>query len=133
MELQIKKIAELENTLGKTLARNILAYMKRDKNMGIGYTRVPNRVEFHKVKPEFHLSDGDCLDAIAVDLTTGVIEGSRYCGSGCSAINHPEQFDNTYKAPDNKALIFIKSYWNGRNSSWVLYVVTSNVPEQIKP
>lgn len=127
MELQIKKIADLEQALGKTLARNILAWAKTQS----GIMRKPRSVRFVSVKPEFHLNDGDTLNALAVDLSTGTILGDRYCGSGDSAINHPEQFDSTYKAPQDKAMLFIRAYWNGVNHSWVITVVSENVTKQI--
>jgi hypothetical protein len=128
MRIEIQKIADMERALGKTLARNLLAWAKKD---GGSLMNKPRWIEFVAVKPEFHLNDGDTLDALAVDLVTGTIQGQRYCGSGDTAINHPEQFDATYKAPQDKGMLFIRAYWNGRNTSWTVTVVSENVPKQI--
>lgn len=122
MNFEIKKIADLEKILGKSLTRNILNWAKNQQ----GLMAKPRRVEVHTIKPEFYLSDGDTLHALAVDLASGDILGERYCGSGDTAINHPEQFDNTYTAPKDKAMFFIRSYWNGRNHSWIIHCVVAN-------
>lgn len=116
----VKKVAELSALLGVGLANAILA--RRSENM----KRLPTSVAFYNAAPGFHLNDGSTLTAYAVNLETGEMN-ERYCGSGCTSINHPEQFISGYVPPEGCAMIFVERYWNGRNMSWNLVVVSRNI------
>lgn len=126
MRVEIKKIADLENALGKILARNLLKTVRRET-----LQTKPRSVEFVAQKPAMFLGDGDTLHAYGADLDTGEITGERYCGSAESAINHPEQGYDGNEAPKGFALIFVHAYWNGINHSWTVTVVSNEKINQI--
>jgi hypothetical protein len=123
--IQIKKLADLEKVFGKKLTKTVKgfrkAYMKR----------TPFSVTLTEVKPSFALGDGDMLRCYAVNLTTGEVIGERYCGSGASEMNHPELFNETAKAPENHALIFVESYASSSNHPWTITVVSPNITKQL--
>ena len=125
MRVQTKIKADVERVLGEKLAANLLktrtAHMKR----------TPNSITFCETKPSFALSDGDILHAYGANIETGEITGERFCGSGDSAINHPEQGAEGYEAKPGYALIFVHAYWNGRNHSWVVTVVCKDLVKQL--
>lgn len=126
MQVSIKKKADLENCLGKSLAGQLLK--RRSSQM----KRVPSWVTFCEQKPSFAVDDNGTLRAYAVNLESGQILNERYCGSGESAINHlDEQFNETATAPFNHALVFVETFWNGRNHSWSVTVVSKNVTKQV--
>jgi hypothetical protein len=126
-EIRINKKIDLETVFGKKVTETVLSF--RNASM----KRLPTRVEIRADKPEFHLNDGSILRAYGVDLETGEVVKEHYCGSGDSAINHPEQFTTgQVKLPTNKALMFVECYWNGRNMSWTLTVVSQSVTSQLE-
>ena len=120
METKIKVKADLEQVLGKKLAANLLS-RARSAHM----KRLPYDVTFAKTKPQFFLGDnGDTLTAYGADLASGEILGEKYCGSADTILNHfTEQQGEGIEAPSGKAMIFVHSYWNGRNHSWSVTVV----------
>lgn len=121
----IKKIADMEMVFGKQLARAILGLRgqcERAKPTGVTLT---------SEKPQWFLNDGDTLEAHGIDLVNGKILFKHYCGSGDTAVFHPEQLSEGYCPPENFALLFKKTYWNGSDFSWHLTVVTKNIPKQI--
>ena len=121
----IKVKADLEKCLGVKLAAKVVNLA------GEGCQRYPRRVEFCAAKPCFYLDDGQTLKAFAVDLNQGEIIGERYCGSGCSTMNHPEQMSQGEKVKEGFALAFVETYWNGRNMSWNLWIVSDSIQKQI--
>ena len=124
--VKITKIAQLETLLGRTLAQEVIKL--RTSNM----KRLPTYVDFKAAKPSFCLNDGDTLHAYAVDLVTNEITNNKYCGSNDSAYMHQqEQFAEGHTAPENKAFLFISKYWNGKNTSWDLTIISSNYKAQI--
>jgi len=128
METSIKVKADLEKALGKKLANNLLA-VARNANM----KRLPSGVSFVTKKPTFYLGDnGDTLHAYGADLETGAITGEKYCGSADTVLNHfAEQQSEGLEAPEGKAMIFVHSYWNGRNHSWSVTIVSKNFTPQV--
>ena len=126
MRIKIKKIKDLENTLGKTLSKNVLKFGGGTK------TKKPSSVTFTEKKPIFYLNEGSTLHAYAIDLTTVEILGGHYCGSSDTTIHHqPEQLGEGYKAPKNNAIMFIEYYWNGKNMGWELTIVSDNIQKQL--
>jgi hypothetical protein len=122
----IKRKADLEAALGRDLARTVMGF--RDSS---DMRRLPSGISFHDVKPAFHLNDGDTLTAYGVELS-GKVRGSHYCGSAESVLNHlSDQFSEGAQAPENHAIIFMRTYWNGRNTSWDLTVVSPNITKEI--
>lgn len=127
MEAKIKVKADLENVLGKKLAASLLAAVKNGN-----LKRLPSSVTITNVKPSFHLSDGDTLHAYGADLAANAITGQVYCGSGDTTMHHAaQQLGEGQSAPDGKALIMVHSYWNGRNHSWAVTVVSNNFVPQL--
>lgn len=93
---------------------------------------MPRAIYFHDTKPEFYLDNGDVLHGYGVDLVTGKVLGSHYCGSGCSTIHHrAEQLSSGAQAPNGRALMFVHEYWNGKNMSWTVTVVSPNIQREI--
>ena len=125
MNIQVKKKADLEVALGKDLTKTVWGLRNAQ------WKRCPSSLSFTDVKPAFYLNDGGTLRAYGVDLQTGKITGERYCGSADTAIHHPEQFNETATSPDNHALMFIETYWNGKNTSWSITLVSPNLQKQI--
>src|SRR5512138_2622781 len=126
-KVEIKKKADLKKVLGGNIAKTVLAF--RDSSL---MQRLPKSVEFHDSKPAFYLNDGDTLQGYGIDIETGQILGSHYCGSTDTALHHTtEQFSEGAEAPMNKALVFVREYWNGRNMSWNVTVVSPNVQKEI--
>lgn len=82
--LKVKKIADLENMLTKSIARQILALEKPTSDY---YKAKPSWVSFHARKPAFYLGDYDTLSLYTFDLATGEMLGKVYCGSYDSIIN----------------------------------------------
>ena len=82
MNVSIKKKADLESALGKTLANNLLK-AGRKKFMKM----LPFSVDFKECKPKFYLDNGDMLRAFAFDLE-GNLLGEAYCGSGDTVLHH---------------------------------------------
>jgi len=127
MRKEIKKKADLEAYLGKKLAKAVLSFG------GGSRKKKPSAIEFLETKPKFYLNDGDTLHCYGVDLETSEITGERYCGSSDTAYMHrEEQFGEGHTAPNNKALLFIQSYYNGRNMSWEVTLISSNLVRQLK-
>jgi len=122
----IKVKADLVRALGSNLATTVLGFRRKDS-----YRRLPSSVAFARQKPTFYLNDGGTLDSYAVNLATGEVLGERYCGSQDTACNHPEQFAGFDATPQDHALVFVETFCNGKNTSWMLTVVSPNVPAQI--
>jgi len=126
MRISIKKKADLENILGKELSTKILKLKCQSEQ------RLPRSVVLVPEKPQFFLNDGSTLTAYAVDLASETITNCHYCGSADTIAHHAdEQLGEGHKAPENKAMIFKESYWNGRNMSYNLTVVSPNIVEQL--
>lgn len=126
-QVAIKKKADLERVLGGNVAKTVLTF--RDGSL---MQRLPRSIEFHDSKPAFCLNDGDTLQGYGIDIETGQILGSHYCGSTDTALHHlAEQFSEGAEVPGNKALVFVQEYWNGRNMSWNVTVVSPNVQKEI--
>jgi len=123
--ISTKTKADIETIFGKKMAGVVLGFRKPS------WKKTPMSVSIVEVKPVFYVDDGGGLFCYAVNLETGAILGERYCGSGNSSINHPEQFDATAKAPDNHALIFIERYQSSGNCPWTVTVVSPNMTRQI--
>ena len=121
----IKKQIDLENVLGKQLANTVKSWR------GQLMKKLPSSVYFTETKPAFYLDDGSTLKCYAIDLANSKVIGERYCGSADTSIMHKEQFNETAKAPENFALFFVETYWNGRNMSWSLTVVSPNFIKQL--
>ena len=121
----VKKKADLETALGKKLAANVAKLRKGDDR------RYPSLITLTATKPSFALNDGSMLDAYSVNLQTCEIGNHRYCGSADTSYMHLEQFNETATAPDNHVLMFIERYWNGKNMSWSLTMVSPNITKQI--
>ena len=128
MNAKIKVKADLEKALGKTLANNLLN-AARTGHM----KKLPYDVTFTNKKPQFCLGDnGDTLTAYGVDLASGTVTGEKYCGCADTILNHfAEQQVEGLQAPDGKAMVFVHSYWNGRNHSWNVTVVSNNFVPQV--
>lgn len=126
MDTKIKLKADLERVLGSGLAKTVMGLR------GASMKRLPTYVTFKTAKPSFALSDGDTLSAYAVNLATGEISREKYCGSGDSYLHHRKEQDSEgFVPPKGTALLFIQTYWNGRNTSWNLYVVSEELTKQI--
>jgi len=123
----IKKKADLETALGKKLAANVAKL----RGGNVTLKRYPSMITFTAVKPKFCLDDGTTLHVYPVNLETCEIGEPRYCGCYDTIFNHPEQLNETATAPDNRAMMFIEKYWNGRNTSWSLTMVSPNIPKQV--
>jgi len=131
MYAPIKKLADLDAILGKTLARNFLAHLKAERSSGYQkLRRVPYGVNFHTVKPEMYLGDYDTLTAYLVDLSTGKVINSHYCGSFDTAINHSEQGARGAVAR-GYAVLMVTVTGGGGNLSWYLNVISSDLVSQI--
>lgn len=128
MDTAIRVKADLEKALGKKLANNLIK-VARSPQM----KRLPSGVQFRKQKPQFCLGDnGDTLHAYGADISTGEITGEVYCGSADTILNHfHQQQSEGLEAPEGKAIIFVHSYWNGRNHSWSVTVVSNNFVAQV--
>ena len=127
----IKKISDLEECIGKKTARAIINRIQSDNQKGTVRKR-PSTVHFHNTKPEFYLNDGETLKLYLIDLEKQEIEGEYYCGSGDTAINHKrEQFSSGLHCKAGFAYFFITKYWNGKNSSWDITVVSDSLTGQI--
>jgi hypothetical protein len=126
--VEIKKKADLAKVFGKVLSDKIC------KEFGGGLKQVkPKRVYFHEEKPSFALSSGDTLHAFGVNLKEATITGKKYCGSEDSAFMHQkEQFGEGGCPEDGQALCFVHAYWNGRNHSWTITVVSKNFTKQLE-
>jgi len=121
--LTIKNKAEVEQVFGKALAALILKSGTRGGNC----QAKPRRINFHAVKPAFYLNDGDTLRFLSVNLTEQTILGEHYAGSSDTSIHHAgEQFGEGGKAPGD-AVVAITHYWNGKNMSWSLAVISSHL------
>lgn len=123
--VEIKKIADLENIFGKKLAAAIIKECRGEDMMA-----KPRRVGFYSEKPAYYLNDGDVLDFYAVNIEAQTIVGHHFAGSADSAINHPEQFTMGQKVTGD-AVLAVVSYWNGRNTSWTIDVISSNYVKQL--
>lgn len=127
MQVKISKIADLETCLGKGLARDLVE--RRRTTM----MRLPRSVKFVETKPKFYLNDGGTLKAYAVDLVAGRIVAEHFCGSSDTVMNHAgEQLGEGDQAPHNGALVFVETYWNGRNTSWSVTVVSNQITKQVE-
>ena len=133
MNKQITKIADLENALGKTLARNLLAHLtsERAKRGGQKLRRVPYSVSFKEVKGAMYLGDYDTLTAYLVNLETSQIEQEHYCGSFDTALNHAEQGAELTGVPKGFALFFVTIHGGGDRLSWSLDVISSDLVKQL--
>jgi len=114
---EIQKKSDMVEIFGANLAREVLGVHRGN------WKAKPQCVTIVETKPAFYLGDGDCLLAYGIDLVSEKVGRSHFCGSGDCAINYPEQQVTGIKAPANKALMFVHSYWNGRNTSWTITVV----------
>ena len=124
--IPVKKVADLEVVFGAKLAKTVKGFRRSFMK------RLPFSVTLCDVKPAFYLGDnGDMLRCYAVNLETGEVLGERYCGCSDTAIHHPEQFNETAKAPENHALFFVETYGSSGNHPWTLTVVSPNVTQQI--
>lgn len=131
MYASIKKLADLDAILGKTLARNFLAHIKSERgSRSQKLRRVPYGVNFHTVKPKMYLGDYDTLTAYLVDLSTGQVVNSHYCGSFDSALNHSEQGARGAVA-HGFAVLMVTVTGSGGNLSWYLDVISSDLVSQI--
>lgn len=129
MRQQIKKKVEFENLMGKELANNLLKKLRQSS-----MKRLPSSVTFSKIKPQFCLNDGDLLSYVPVNLTTGEVGEERYGGCNDTIMHHiPEQLgEGAINMPRDAAIVFVENYWNGRNRSWRLTVVSDSVIGQIE-
>ena len=124
--LTIKKAADLDAIFGKKLAKAIKGLR------GQTYRRIPSAVTLTETKPQFHLDDSATLKAFVLDLAKGEIVASHYCGSYDTILHHKEeQLGEGQKASEGMAVCFLETYYNGRNTSWELTVVSSNLTKQI--
>jgi hypothetical protein len=125
----IKKNSDVENCLGKNLAKEILNIYKKDNRV----QNKPKRIYFETSKPKFCLNDGSTLKCYVVDLSTSKVIGNRYCGSGCSTISHqPEQLSEGFEPPLGHALLFVESYYMGGDKhAWDLTVVSTEIVKQV--
>lgn len=124
--MKIEKKADVLVVLGNTLGVNILNLRRAN------WKKLPHSIDLTETKPSFGLNDGGTLDSYAVDLKTGEILSNHYCGSADSAVHHKvEQFSEGHTPPDNTAIVFIETCWNGRNTSWFVTVVSPNIVRQI--
>ena len=132
MNTSIKKIADLENVLGKTIARNFLAYLTagRASYSGQKLKRVPYSVKFHAVKPSMYLGDYDTLTAYLINLETGLVESEHYCGSFDTAINHAEQ-GATGSVSKGYAVFMVTVHGGGDRLAWSIDAVSSDLVKQI--
>ena len=123
----IKNNADLDAALGAKLGKAVRG-LRNDSQQ-----RLPRRVEFVREKPAFYLNDGSILRAYAIDLVSGTVLGSVSCGTGSGEFRADVALQNStgQTAPDNHALMFVESFWNGRNHSWALTIVTHNIPQQL--
>lgn len=123
----VKKKAQLEQILGKTLMNAVLNSMV-EKN----WRRMPTSITLVAEKPKFYLDDSSGLHAYVVNLETGTILANTYCGSGSSAINYQaEQFSEGGNCPDNHAVVFVERYYAGNKSGWTLTIVSNNFTKQV--
>lgn len=131
MNTQIKKIADLENVLGKVLARNFLRYLTGKRQGRQALRKVPYSVSFKEAKGSMYLGDYDTLTCYVVKLDTGQIEREHYCGSFDTALNHPEQGASFDAVPKGYALFFVTVHGGGDRLSWCLDIVTKDLIKQI--
>ena len=125
-QISVKKVADLEVIFGAKLAKTVKGFRRSFMK------RLPFSVDLCEVKPAFYLGDnGDMLRCYAVNLETGELLGERYCGSADTAIQHPEQFNETAKAPENHALFFVNTFGSASNHPWTLTVVSPNITKQL--
>ncbi|RYF12825.1 MAG: hypothetical protein EOO40_00240 [Deltaproteobacteria bacterium] len=126
MRHDIKKAADLDVLLGKKIAKVI-------KTFGGGMMkRLPGAVYVVREKPKFYLDDGGTLRAYGLDIAAGKLTGEKYLGCADTAINNMAgQFTEGHHAPAGHAMLFVESFWNGRNHSWTLTIVTDAVAQQI--
>lgn len=123
--------AELKNILGPIFD----AVQGMLKNESAKMKRLPWLVQFHSVKPKFHLDDSDLLTAYAIELATGKVSEGVYCGSGISTINHEgQQLSEGFEAPKGFAIVFLTSSYGGASSNrlWRLDIVTSDLVPQLE-
>jgi hypothetical protein len=118
-----KKI-QLQKVLGPMVYEAVQKMLKKDK-----FKRMPWSIEFHKVKPVFHLNDSCTMTAYALNLETGVLSDGQYCGSGISTIDHEgAQLSEGYATPKGYAVFFLQSHYNGGGpSAWTLDIVTDHL------
>jgi len=128
MRTPIHKIADLEKALGKSLARNLLAAARR----GTMQSR-PKSVTFTNSKPQITpLDDYGTTHIYGANLKTGEITGSHFAGSYDSILNHANVvMSEGDHAPADHAMLIVQTYWNGRNHSWEVTVVSDNITNQI--
>jgi len=124
--ISVKKMADLEAVFGTKVAKVVKGFRKSFMKV------LPSTIMLTETKPAFYLNDGGMLWCYALNLDTGEILGSRYCGSGDSAVNSPEQFNETAKAPGNHALLFVETYPSTANHPWTLTVVSPDITQQLK-
>lgn len=122
-----KTIADLEKILGKSLAKAILT------ECGGGNTQAkPRGVTIYREKPAYYLNDGDTLHFFNVDLAEGKILDRHFGGSADTAINHArEQFAEGVRAIEQDAVLIIRYFWNGKNMSWTIDVITEHEIAQL--
>lgn len=126
MRVEIKKKQELENAVGKVLAKTLLSLV------GAGYRRVPSWVSFHEQKPKLMPDDGDTVHAYAVDMQSGEVLAKEYCGSGNNTINFMrQQLSEGQQVPENFLLVFVTGYHRSGNRGWYVDIVSSNLTKQI--
>jgi hypothetical protein len=126
MQHKPKNKQDFLQTLGKPLGEAILALRRPSQK------RLPHSITFTDKKPSFALDDSGTLNAYAFEIATGKLLGEKYCGSNASIMNMSQYIlGEGATAPDQCALVFIETMWNGRNMSWFVTVVSDNVTKQV--
>lgn len=126
--IPIKKKADLEAIIGKSLTKELCARVGKPDTQ-----KKPKRVYLKSEKPKFYLDRGDVLYAFGVNLKTEEITGYKYCGSEDSTYMHySEQLGENGSPEDGFAVFFVTNYWNGKNRSWDLTIVSPNITQQIE-
>jgi hypothetical protein len=125
--IQIKNKAQVEQVFSKKLAAEILAFGGRG-----GHSQAkPRHITFYAAKPSYYLNDGDTLRFLAVSVAEQKILAEHYAGSSDTAYWHQgEQLSEGSKAPGD-AVLAIVHYWNGKNMSWTIDVISSHLTPTI--
>lgn len=129
------KKTEVEQVLGAVVMKAVNKMLALESGpFNRKFRRVPSAIEFHSEKPTFNLHDFETMTAYAVNIETGEVLSSIYCGSGLSTINHrAEQLGEGFKAPKGHALIFLtQSHGGGGNTAYYLDIVTDHITPQIE-
>jgi hypothetical protein len=127
IQIEVKKNVDLIEALGNQVALTVKGFAKKGS-----MKRLPSVVRFTETKPQFHLGAGSLLYAYVIDIASGKVLADKYCGSCDSVIHYGnEHFSEGQRSQSGIAVMYVESYYNGRNHSWDLTVISEDICKQI--